>query len=301
MTGKNLEFKASSKSEISNPDKPRLSFYLFFLDLTFNFFTPRQNARMVGFSNPLKDPTPCSNSIDSLSSPFFYHHNHSPLTAITMTQHSNASVPAADGVRRTPSTAVSDEEMGKSLFFSSFFRFDLERSDTFSSFLARLISVLSNVRLTPSAANALITAIGLVSTRGDAITELPASISHRTGNRYDGTWPPPLSTPSTSTPVAQPVAAPVVAPVVAPVIPVAAPVVAPVTPVAAPVVVAPVAQAPATSTSAAPALAAPVIYHGAPSTAAPNQPAYYHMPGNNAQGPFFAVSRGKAVGIFSGW
>lgn len=45
----------------------------------------------------------------------------------------------------------------------------------------------------------------------------------------------------------------------------------------------------------------PILYAPAPASALPGQPARFQLPRAGAQGPFFAVSRGLAVGIFNGW
>lgn len=116
--------------------------------------------------------------------------------------------------------------------------------------VARLLTVLSNVRLTPTAANALITAIGLVATAGGPVDDLNVSPSTPVSTSPPGSVPGPVSSASAPGPL--------------------------------------------------PVL--PPIYQDAPDTAAPGQPDRFHVPGpNQSQAPYFAVSRGLAVGVFSGW
>lgn len=149
-----------------------------------------------------------------------------------MTQTSKSSVPAREGASSTaPSTSVSDHEMGTPVFkkFPLFLYL--------ISYLARLLEVLSNITLSPAAANALITVIGIVATPGDPIDDEDAPTVVSSPPREDQELPP---TPED-------------------------------------------------------------LFRDAPENAMPGQPLQYHVPRPGSQGPFFAVTRGLAVGIFSGW
>lgn len=156
-----------------------------------------------------------------------------------------SSLPAVDGAKSSPSATDSDAEIGKYI--------ELVTSIcilTLTHIEARLVQILSNVRISPAAANALITAIGLVSAPGGAIIDIADTPSAPA---------PAPAVASTSTPEASAPAAPTV---------------------------------PVTAES---------FFQEAPSNAAPGQPSRFVIPRPGSVGPFFVVSRGLSVGVFSGW
>lgn len=135
-----------------------------------------------------------------------------------------------------------------------------------------MVNILSHVRISNSAAESLISAIALIT----SFNHEPEPVGTRAR----------ASTPvaATAAPAPELTGASTTAPVAAPTAPVAASTTVPVV-----------------GSSTGPTLAVVVGVEAAPQGSPLNQPEEYQVPAPGSLGPFFAVTRGISVGVFSGW